>query len=129
MKRLLRSKIFYYVIYSLLFFSVIFYLDSIPDHRVGYTDYDLYLISSIFPIAFILHGIISKVILKKFKFYLPLIITAILGFIEAFFHSFYLKISAMMTLYFVALTFVGVLTVCIILWIVEGIKSIKNWYK
>lgn len=129
MKRLLRSKIFYYVIYSLLFFSVIFYLDSIPDHRVGYTDYDLYLISSIFPIAFILHGIISKVILKKFKFYLPLIITAILGFIEAFFNSFDLKISAMMTFYFVALTFVGVLTVCIILWIVEGIKSIKNWYK
>ena len=134
MKKLIHSKIFYYTVYSLLFFAIIFYFDSIPNHRLGYLlDYDLWLIWSIFPILFIVHGIISKVILWKYKFYLPLIFTAVLGFIEAFLNIFDLKTSAMMTLYFVVLCFVGVAVSHVVfwvaVWIIEGIRGIKDWYK
>ena len=133
MKKLIHSKIFYYTVYSLLFFAIIFYFDSIPNHRLGYLlDYDLWLTFTLFPLLFVIHGIISKIILWKHKFYLPLIFTAVLGFIEAF-SSFDLKTSAMMTLYFVILTFVGVIVSKVVfwgaVWIIEGIKGIINWYK
>ncbi|MBQ7896917.1 MAG: hypothetical protein IJ323_00690 [Clostridia bacterium] len=133
MKRILHSKIFYYTLYSLLFFAVIFYLDSIPDHRVGYSDYDLYLTWAIFPILFMVHGVISKIVFREHKLYLPLIFTAVLGFIEAFINASNLKSACLTTLYYVILTFVGALIFGVIfwvvVWIIESIRGIKDWYK
>lgn len=41
------------------------YLDSIPNHRVGYGDYDMWLSIEIFPIVFIIHGTLSGIILES----------------------------------------------------------------
>ena len=100
----------------------------VPNHRVGwYTDYDLWLITSIFPLVFVLHGIVSKLITKKIKLYFPVIVTGVLGIIESFINVNELKHAIFGMLYYLVLTFVGVMVYYIVSWLVKCIKVIWKY--
>ena len=66
-----------YVIATALILLAVGYLDSIPNHRFGYGDYDLWLAITVFPLFFLLHGIVSGVILNRFKSILYYTVTSI----------------------------------------------------
>lgn len=129
MKKLNQKRIMIiYLFYSLVLFSIILCIDMVPNHRVGwYTDYDLWLITSIFPLVFVLHGIVSKLITKKIKLYFPVIVTGVLGIIESFINVNELKHAIFGMLYYLVLTFVGVMVYYIVSWLVKCIKVIWKY--
>ncbi len=83
MKKLFGIRLIVYIVYSLLFFALILYMDTIPDHSDGTSDYSIWRVWLYFPVLFVYHGLMSKVILRGYKFYIPLAVTAVLGFLEA----------------------------------------------
>lgn len=82
MKRLFTIRGIFYIVYTLVFFAVVFYMDSIPNHSDGTSDYRTWLVWLYLPVLFVYHGLMSKVILRGYKFYIPLAVTAVFGFIE-----------------------------------------------
>ncbi len=120
-----KQIIIIYTVYSLILFIAFFCLNKVPNHRVGwYTDYDLWLISSIFPPILVFHGIISKLITKNLKLYLPLTVTGILGFIESLINTNSFKYAFWGMLYYLALTLVGIAVFYAALWVIKVIKVI-----
>ncbi len=65
MKTKLRSVLF--LIITALTLGAVFILDTIPNHRFGYGDWSMWLTLTLFPILFLLHGILSGVILNEFR--------------------------------------------------------------
>lgn len=75
MKSKIRSTV--YLAVTVLMLLAVGYLDSIPNHRFGYGDYSLWLSVSVFPLVFFLYGILSGVILNRFKSVLYFTVTPI----------------------------------------------------
>ncbi len=78
-----KKRIIIYIIYSLALFGFVFYLENIPNYQmgIGTNDYDIWLKYLYLPCVFVLHGIISSIILKCFKLYVPLLYTIIFSFV------------------------------------------------
>ena len=83
MRRLLSLRGIAYVIYTAIFFVLIFYMDTIPDHSDGTSDYSTWRAWLYFPVLTVYHGMMSKVILRGYGYLLPLCVTGIFGFTEA----------------------------------------------
>ena len=64
MKNKIRPILF--VVITLIAVLAAGYLDSVPNHRFGYGDYDLWLTITVFPLLFLVHGILAGVILNRF---------------------------------------------------------------
>ena len=123
-----KQRIIIYTVYSLILFIAFFCLNNVPNHRVGwYIDYDLWLISSIFPPILVFHGIISKLITKNLKLYFPLTVTGILGFVESFINANELKRAFFGIIYYLVLTFVGVIVYYVVSWLIKCIKVIWKY--
>lgn len=123
-----KQRIIIYTVYSLILFIAFFCLNNVPNHRVGwYIDYDLWLISSIFPPILVFHGIISKLITKNLKLYFPLTVTGILGFIESLINADNFKYAFWGMIYYLALTLVGIAVFYAFLWVIKLIKVIWKY--
>ena len=123
-KRLKYLRLFLYVLYTSLIFTTLFYFYSIPNHRVGYTDYFLYLGISLVPLLLFFHGIISKLFFKGICIYLKLFITAVFSIIEI---SFILDnfISVLFTLaYYLIWVFLGVMVCRAVILVANILKYI-----
>ena len=83
MKRLFSLRGIGYIIYSLIFFAVVFYMDGIPNHSDGTSDYSTWKEWVYIPVLLVFHGLISGVVLRGSRLYVPLTVTALIGFIEA----------------------------------------------
>ena len=62
----MSNKSFRAIIFVFFTFTVVMsvlFLDSMPNHRMGYGDYDAWLTFIIFPIIFLLHGVLSGIVL------------------------------------------------------------------
>lgn len=64
----MSSRTFRSITFVLFTFTVamtILFMDSMPNHRVGYGDYDMWLIFVLFPVIFLLHGVLSGIVLES----------------------------------------------------------------
>ena len=62
-----HNKSFRIATFVLFTFTVIMsvvFMESMPNHRVGDGDYDMWLALTLFPIIFLLHGVLSGIILE-----------------------------------------------------------------
>lgn len=131
--------------YFFIVFTVITLLELVPNHRVGYTDYDLWLVFGLFPMIFFCHGIISRLLTKPKKIYFSLIMTALFSALSIFLcvvfpkqtsylfstgtSDFILTETILRVFYYTAITFLGILFTIVVEWIVDGIKKINQFYR
>ncbi len=131
--------------YFIAIFTVVTLLELVPNHRVGYTDYDLWLVFGLFPLIFFCHGIILRLLTKPKKIYFPLIMTALFSVLSIFLcavfpkqtsylfstgtSNFILTETILRACYYTTITFVGMLFILVIEWIVDGVKKINQFYR
>ena len=63
----MSNRAFRAITFVLFTFTVavsVLFMESMPNHRVGYGDYDTWLDLNIFPIFFLIHGVLSGIILE-----------------------------------------------------------------
>ncbi len=63
----MSNRAFRAITFFLFTFTVavsVLFMESMPNHRVGYGDYDTWLAFNIFPIFFLIHGLLSGIILE-----------------------------------------------------------------
>lgn len=83
MKKLLSLRGMAYVIYTVIFFVIVFYMDTIPDHSDGTSDYSTWRTWLYFPVLTFYHGMMSRIILRGYGYLLPLSVTGVFAFAEA----------------------------------------------
>ncbi len=131
--------------YFFIVFTIITLLELVPNHRVGYTDYDLWLVFGLFPMIFFCHGIISRLLTKPKKIYFSLIMTALFSALSIFLCVVFPKQTSYLfstgtsnsiltetilrVFYYTAITFFGILFTIVVEWIVDGIKKINQFYR
>lgn len=141
MRRLFGVRGIVYVIYTLMFFTLIYYMDSVPNHSDGTSDYDTWFVWLYLPALLVYHGLMSKVILRGHRFYVPLVVTAVFGFAEALISKTDIallvfgieKISVtsalFATIYYLAFTAAGVMVMNICRWLYFAIMALKCFYE
>ena len=63
----MSNRAFRAITFVLFTFTVamsVLFMDSMPNHRVGDGDYDMWLIFVLFPVIFLLHGVLSGIVLE-----------------------------------------------------------------
>ncbi len=80
--RSFRAIIFVFFTFTVVM-SVLF-LDSMPNHRMGHGDYDAWLTFTIFPIIFLLHGVLSGIVLETSQRHLYFFATLLMLIITFF---------------------------------------------
>ena len=125
----------------IVIFTVVTLLELVPNHRVGYTDYDLLLFWELFPLLFFCHGIVLRLLTKPRKIYYPLVLTFLFSIVSSFFNtnsyfSFLLNETnsplseiILRAFYYTSLTFVGMLFTIVLEWIVGNVKKINQFYR
>ena len=72
-----------FVLFTFTVIMSVVFMDSMPNHRIGDGDYDMWLAITLFPIIFLLHGVLSGIILEPTQKRIYLITTPLM-FIIAF---------------------------------------------
>ena len=85
MKGYINLRTVLYVIYTVALFVVVYMIDSVPDHSDGTADYSLWCKFLYFPVLMTYHGLMSGVILRGYRIWTPLVITAVVSLIEGVF--------------------------------------------
>lgn len=127
--------------YFFIIFTIVTLLELVPDHRVGYTDYDLLLFWGLFHLIFFCHGIVLRLLTKPKKIYYPLILTFLFSLVSSFLSTisnFTFLLSEtnsrlseiiLRAYCYTTITFVGMLFILVVEWIVGGVKSINQFYR
>ena len=138
MKRYINIRTVAYTLYTVALFAVVYLMDSTPDHSVGTGDYSTWCKYLYFPVLMTYHGLMSGVILRGSRIWVPLTVTAVISLAESMltrsnvantvFESLNIPAPIRITCYFLIFTAVGflVIKVCRLLYV--GVRVIiSNW--
>ena len=119
-------RIFSYLIYTFVHFSVIACLQLIPNRIANFMDYKILFL----PLIFFIYGIVCRIIMKPYRFYYPIILPTLLILIFVFYLNLTIEEIPIQTciFYVVAIT-LGMALVFFIEWIISVVKPGIKFYR
>ncbi len=124
-----NARVFSYLVYSFVHFSVIACLQLIPNRIANFMDYDVLFL----PLLFFVYGIVSRIILKPYRFYYPIILPTVLTLIFAFYLDLTISIFELnpvgTCICYVGSITLGMMLVYAVEWMIGAIKSGINYYR